>query len=164
VFENVAPSGTQNENAASDEWDLLTSNYTKSDAHLSFKTNTELSYSNQYSAKTQPPSAKIDNDSALDGKNKQTSYHCDDEDDGGGVALQYIVHDNGDLEVVQRAMRSASFSDRRSVDTPAPNDLDSVHPDAMECANAERGSIENGEKSCLGCFLCFKLSLFELGF
>ena len=124
--ENVAPSGTQNENAASDEWDLLTSNYTKSEP--------------------QHPSAKNDNDSALDSKNKQTSYHSDDEDDGGGVALQYIVHDNGDLEVVQRAMPSASFSDRRSVDTPAPNDPDSVHPDAMECANAERVSIENREK------------------
>ena len=144
--ENVATTGSQDENAASDEWDLLTSNYNKSDAHLSSKTNSELSFSNQYSAKPQPPSAKNDNDSALDNKTKQTSHHSDDEDDGGGVALQYIVHDNGDLEVVQRAMPSASFSDRRSVDTPAPNDPDSVHPDAMECANAERVSIKNGEK------------------
>ena len=74
--------------------------------------------------------------------NGNGSTLSDDEDEDGGVALQYIVHDNGDLEVVQRAMPSASFSDRRSVDTPVPQDeIHLSHPDALECANASRGSL-----------------------
>ena len=71
----------------------------------------------------------------------------DDEEDGddAAVALQYIVHDNGELEMVQRVMPYASFSDRRSVDTPVPNHDEpamSPHPDAMECASAAHPSTQ----------------------
>ena len=108
-----------------DEWDIFTAGTSKS-SNSSSKGHVE-----------NKPGNSTQSISLAD--NGRIPFNHEEEEDDGGVALQYIVHDNGDLEVVQRAMPSASFSDRRSVDTPLPpEEIPTSHPDAMECANPSR--------------------------
>ena len=129
-----------------DEWDLFTSRSnktvkvaSKSSLEISFQNNSQH-IPNQNKINSSRDHSKCYNQFSSSPHEKSTTYSDDEED--GGVALQYIVHDNGDLEVVQRAMPSASFSDRRSVDTPLPaEEIPSSHPDALECANARRAII-----------------------
>ena len=113
-----------------DEWDVFTAGTSKS-----ANTPSKGDVGNKSGNGTQSMN--------LADKDRIPFNHEEEEEDGGGVALQYIVHDNGDLEVVQRAMPSASFSDRRSVDTPLPpEEIPTSHPDAMECANPSRFVIQ----------------------
>ena len=108
-----------------DEWDIFTAGTSKS-GNTSSNGDVENKPGNGTQSINLPDRERI-------------PFNHEEEEDDGGVALQYIVHDNGDLEVVQRAMPSASFTDRRSVDTPLPpEEIPTSHPDAMECANPSR--------------------------
>jgi hypothetical protein len=133
----------EKEDVLSREWDIFTTGASTSSApsSKSFLEATNNSCNDNIPTEKALPSSsnlylKQQASSKNNTSNDKDSNYSDDEENAG-VALQYIVHDNGDLEVVQRVMPSASFSDRRSVDTPLPpEEVMSPHPDAMECANA----------------------------
>ena len=137
-----------------DEWDIFTSGSNKP-LNASSKSSPEISNPSNTQNKTRILPTSFHLKQHVSQRNSQTDnnrshYNSDnEEEDEGGVALQYIVHDNGDLEVVQRAMPSAAFSDRRSVDTPVPEDIMSPHPDVMECANANGATIQIKDDSLI---------------